>query len=239
MIGIIVQLIISWGLVWLYERNNLKVLGLAVSKQRLKDFFLFLLVTSACCASGFLFQIYFGGAHWELNPKLSIGLIAEGALWNIKSVLFEELIFRGAIFYILIQKLGIWKAILISSAAFGIYHWFSYGIIGNIPQMIFVFFLTGIMGIVYAFGYARTMSLYIPVAIHFGWNFTHGFVFSEGSIGTGILKQTNNDSFRTGSYLVAFIVFILPMMSVMLINFYLIKRKRQVDINIYKPRHMR
>jgi uncharacterized protein len=239
MIGIIVQLLISWILVWLYEKNNLRVLGLSVTKRRIKDLFLFLFVTAACCASGFLFKMYFGGIRWELNPVLSSGLIIEGIWWNIRSVFFEELIFRGAIFYILIQKLGIWKAILISSAAFGIYHWFSYGIIGNIPQMIFVFFLTGIMGIVYAFGYARTMSLYIPVAIHFGWNFTHGFVFSEGSIGTGILRQTNNDAFRTGSYVVAFIVFILPMMSVMLINFYLIKRKKQVDIHIYRPNSIR
>lgn len=227
---------LSWGLVWLYERNNLRILGLPVSKQRLKDFFLFLLITSACCATGFLCQMYFGGIRWELNPKFSTRLLAEGIWWNIKSVLFEELIFRGAVFYILIQKLGIRTATLISSAAFGIYHWFSYGIFGDAGQMIFVFFLTGTMGMLYAFGYARTMSLYIPVAIHFGWNFTQGFIFSKGSIGTGVLRPVNNESFRTDSYAVAFAVFLLPMISTLLINFYLIKRKKQVDTNIYRAR---
>ena len=235
MIGIIVQLAFSWLIVWMYEKNNLRVLGLMPTQNRVGSLFFFMIVTAVCAASGFLLKMYFGNIQYHLNPKLDAILVVKGIWWNINSVLFEELIFRGVIFYILIQKLGITKAIIISAAAFGIYHWFSYGIIGNIPQMIMVFFITGIMGMVYAFGYARTMSLYIPIAIHFGWNFTQGFVFSEGSIGKGILVQTTEAPFRTDSYLEAILVFLLPMLSAIVINFLLVWRKRQVDIHIYKP----
>jgi uncharacterized protein len=233
MAGIIVQLAISWIIIWLFERNDLRVLGVMPTPKRLSDFIMFLVVTAACCASGFCMKMYFGDVRWQVNPALTFGLFLEGLWWNIKSVLFEELIFRGVLFYILIRKLGIPKAVIISSVAFGIYHWFSFGVIGNITQMIFVFLITGTMGLVYAYGYARTMSLYVPSAIHLGWNFTQGFIFSEGSIGTGILKQSSSEPFRTDSYLIAFAIFIVPMLSAILINFYLLKKQKQINPTIH------
>lgn len=233
MLGIIVQLAISWLLVWLYEKNDLRVLGWVPTKERLADFLLFFTITATCCASGFLLKMYFGGQRWELNPKLTTGLVWEGIRWNLVSVLFEELIFRGVVFYILIKRLGFTKAILISAIAFGIYHWFSYGVIGNIGQMAITFLLTGTMGLLYAYGYAKTMSLYIPVAIHLAWNFTQGFVFSDGPIGTGILKQVGTEPFRTDSYFIFFTAFLFPMLSALLINFYLLKKKKQVHPQVY------
>jgi uncharacterized protein len=139
------------------------------------------------------------------KPVLDPKLVLEGIWWNIKSVLFEELIFRGVIFYILIKKFGALPAITISALAFGFYHWFSYEIIGNVQQMIIVFFITGIMGLLYAYGYAKTYSLYIPVAIHFGWNFTQGFVFSKGVIGNGIFISVKKPATRNGFLLHLFL----------------------------------
>lgn len=236
MLGLIVQLAISWMIIWFYEKNNLRVLGFFPTKRRLLDFMLFFIIAAICCSSGFLLKIYFGGLRWQLNPKLTFGLILEGIRWNIVSVLYEELIFRGVIFYILIQKLGSKKAIIISSIAFGIYHWFSFGAFGNIGQMVIIFFLTGTMGLVYAYGYAKTMSLYIPCAIHLGWNLTQGFVFSDGAIGTGILEQVGTQNVRVNSYFIYYFVFLFPMLSAVLVNFYLIKKKPQIDARIYESK---
>jgi membrane protease YdiL (CAAX protease family) len=233
MIGIIVQLAISWIIIWLYEKNDLRVLGLFPTKTRLSNFVVFFFVTALCCSSGFLLKMYFSDLHWTLNPKLSFALALEGLWWNIKSVLFEELIFRGVLLYILIKQLGFAKAITISAVAFGIYHWFSFGVIGNAMAMAITFLITGTMGLVYAYGYTKTMSLYVPSAIHLGWNFTQNFMFSDGSIGVGILQPVSAAEFRTGSYLIAFLVFLFPMLSAMLINFCLLKRKKQVDPCIY------
>ncbi len=229
MTGIIVQLAISWLLVWLVERKNLGVLGFTPTRRRLGDFALFLLVTAICCASGFFMRIYFAKEQWQVNPSLNANLILSGLWWNIKSVLFEELIFRGVLLYILIKRIGPLKAILISSIAFGIYHWFSYGILGQTTQMIVIFFITGAMGLVFAYGYAKTFSLYIPCAIHLGWNFTHGFIFSSGSIGNGIFTKVNPGPFRTDSYILFFCVQLLPMVSALLANYLLLKRRKQVE----------
>src|SRR5262245_43537773 len=105
MIGIVVQLAISWLIVWFYERNDLRVLGFFPTRARLTDFLVFIIVTAICCSTGFFLKMYFAGLRWELNPQLTMGLVLEGIWWNIKSVLFEELIFRGVLFYILIKKI--------------------------------------------------------------------------------------------------------------------------------------
>jgi CAAX protease family protein len=230
MIGIIVQLAISWVLVWLFEKKGLGVLGLKPTRRRVSDFILFFLVTALCCASGFFMRMYFGEI-WVLNPVFTWKLLAEGLWWNIKSVLYEELIYRGVIFYILIKRLGFSKAIIISAIAFGIYHWFSHEVIGNAWEMIITFVLTGIMGLLYAYGYAKTFSLFVPCAIHLGWNFTQGFIFPQGAIGNGILVEAKPGRIVTVSYLTYYTVMFFPMISTVLINYFLLKRrKRTVDL---------
>lgn len=227
MLGIIVQLAVSWLIIWLIEKQHLTVLGFYPTKHRLTDFILFLIVGSVCCASGFLLRMWWGNEKWELNPLFNNRLLWEGIWWNLKSVLFEELIFRGVLLYILIKRLGVAYGIIISSVAFGIYHWFSYGILGNIPQMAIYFFVTGIMGLVYAYGYSKTFSLYISSAIHFGWNFTNSFVFSKGPIGKGILVLAKEQTLVTISIAAYVTIFILPVLSIWLISYWLIKNKKQ------------
>src|SRR5215831_9213701 len=152
MLGIIVELAASWLIVWLFQKKGLGVLGFNPTRRHITGFFLFLLLAASCCIAGFLLRMYFG-EKWEINPAFTGKLLAEGLWWNIKSVLFEELIFRGVILYILIKRLGPVPAIIISAVAFGIYHWFSYGILGNVNQMIIIFFVTGLMGLLLAWAY--------------------------------------------------------------------------------------
>ena len=176
----------------------------------------------------------FSEIRYQVNPALDFKLVIDGIWWNIKSVMFEVLIFRGVIFYILLRKIGFVKAIIVSSIAFGIYHWFSFGVIGNAGAMVVVFFITGIMGLLYAYAYARTMSLYAPIAIHLGWNLMQNFIFSSGVIGDGVLIPSSTQAFRTDSYLAALLVFIMPMLSAVVINFLLLKRMKQIPLDIYE-----
>lgn len=226
MLGIIVQLAISWLLIWLFEKKDLGVLGLWPTRKRLADFGLFFIVTALCAASGFLIRIILAKETWGINPALTFNLVLNGIWWNIKSVLFEELIFRGVLLYIMIKRLGAVKAIIISAIAFGIYHWFSFGVLGNVQQMIGVFIITGVMGLIYAFGYARTLSLYIPIAIHLGWNLTSGFIFSQGAIGKGVFILKHQPVLSV-SWFVWFIVVYFPMIAALVINFFLIRSRRK------------
>jgi uncharacterized protein len=69
MLGILVQLALSWLIIWLFEKGNLSFLGLQPTKKRMGDFFLFLLTTAACCASGFFMRMLFAKEQWQLNPS--------------------------------------------------------------------------------------------------------------------------------------------------------------------------
>jgi uncharacterized protein len=229
MIGIIVQLAISWLIVWLFDKGNPGVLGFFPTKRRLLDFALFFIITAICCSTGFLMRMYFAKQQWELNPNLTSTLIWTGIWWNVKSVLFEELIFRGVIFYILIRKLGHAKAIIISAIAFGIYHWFSFEVLGNPQQMIITFIGTGVMGLLYAYGYSKTFSLFIPCAIHLGWNITQGVIFSSSVIGDQLFVQVKPVPEITVSYFIFFCITFLPFILALVINFLILKKRKQVE----------
>jgi membrane protease YdiL (CAAX protease family) len=223
MIGIIVQLALSYLLVWLFEKGNLQFLGLTPPGKRFGVAALFLLMGAVCCASGFLLRIYFAGESWQLNPSFDGPMLWKGIWWNLKSVFFEELIFRGVLLYILIKKLGAMKAMVISSVAFGIYHWFSFEVFGNPGQMIVVFLTTGLMGFVYAFAYVRTGSILTPAAIHFGWNFTQGFIFSSGPTGNGLFVLLNQPVV-TVSWFAYLMIMYFPMLTAIVLNLILLRR---------------
>lgn len=229
MLGIIVQLLLSWGLVWLLERKNLSVLGLMPTAGRLRSFLLFFIVAAIICASGFLLRMYFAKQSWKLNPELSIPSLLEAIWWNIKSVIFEELIFRGVLLYLLIRRWGVIAGIAVSATGFGIYHWFSHEVIGDIPQMIITFLTTGAMGVVYAYGYAKSWSLYIPAAIHLGWNLTSSVLFSETVIGNQLLVRVLPDPVVTLSYFSYYFMTFFALVTVIGLNFWLLKGMKQVE----------
>lgn len=233
MAGIIVQLAISWLLVWLFEKGNLGVLGIMPAKRRLADFGIFFLASSIFCSSDFFMRMYFADQRWVLNPDLSATLILTGLWWNIKSVLFEELIFRGVLLYILIKKLGVSRAIIISSVAFGIYHWFSQEAFGNPAQMAITFLITGLAGLLYAYGYAKTFSLYVPVALHLGWNLTRSVIFSDSIIGNQLFIPVKPIPNIEVSWFVFICILLIPMGSFLVINYLIIKRRSIVN----QPNH--
>ncbi len=123
---------------------------------------------------------------------------------------------------------------LISSVAFGMYHWFSHEVFGNPVQMLITFVVTGLMGMVYAYGYAKTFSLYIPCAIHLGWNLTSSFIFSKGILGDQLFIQVKPVPEVQVGYFIFFCVAFLPVISAILVNFLLISKIKQVNLPMPK-----
>ena len=229
MLGILVELLISWAILYWYNRKGLSPLGLVPTAARLRLFIFFLLVAAFCAVSRYLVRLYFGKEVWELNPDLNARLVWEGISWNINSVLYEELIFRGAIFYVIWDKLGANKAILISAIAFGIYHWFSMEVLGMPVQMTIIFLATSLAGLVYGYAFVRTKTMLVPIAMHFGWNFIGNFVFSEGSIGKGILVMTAQPIVNVSIFIYYLAVW-NPMVMFYLVNFFILRKINKKDI---------
>jgi membrane protease YdiL (CAAX protease family) len=229
MAGIIVELAVSWVLLWLIEKRNLSVLGILPNWRRLAQFGILFFVAAICCALGFLFRMYYG-ERWGLNPTYTFSQFMGGLSYCIKSVLYEELIYRGAILYILIKRLGAGWGIVLSSIAFGIYHWFSFEVLGNVPAMIQLFLVTGLMGLVLAYGFWKTGSMYAAIGIHLGWNLTQSVIFSAGGIGKHLFIQMPSQPVQV-SYFVYAIVVYLPMLSAVVISFLVFRRMGAAGIS--------
>lgn len=192
MLGILIQLGISWILLRYIEKSSLSSLGILPTKERALFFVSGLALAGLGCATYNLISTAFVSNAWVVNRDLSSGTSLVNTWLIIKSVLFEELLFRGALLFIAIRRIGEHKANLFSAICFGIYHWFSYNVLGNVPAMIFVFIITGVAGLAFAYAFSRTKSIYFPVALHLGWNLVHIGVFSNGPYGQGFLYKMND-----------------------------------------------
>jgi uncharacterized protein len=228
MLQIIGLLAISWVIILLFNKSNLAVLGLVPNKIRLKLIFILFIVTGICCATSFLMKMYFAKEEYILNSHLTASIIFTGTWETFRSVFTEELICRGVLLYILIKKIGVKRAIIISSIAFGLLHWLNNGIFGNIIQMSITFLFTFTMGLLLAYSYAKTFSILIPTAIHFGWNLTQNFIFPDRPEGNHIFVLAGTPPIVTVSYFIFFLLLLFPKISAIGLDYFILKKQKQM-----------
>lgn len=93
-------------------------------------------------------------------------------------VTFEELIYRGAIFRIAEESVGTTAALALSALLFGLSH-----LGNNAATLASALSIAVAGGIVFGLTYTLTRSLWLPIGIHFGWNFTQGALFGTAVSG--------------------------------------------------------
>ncbi len=233
MLGILVIAAISWLLLYFIQKEHILALGFLPVLKRLKQFGLGFLVTGMLCVLVHYLEAFLKSGEWILNGNVSASLILKSFWWDFKSVLTEELIFRGGLLYILIQRIGNWKSILISAIAFGIYHWFSYGVLGNAMAMILVFIGTGLMGYAWAWAFAKSRSIMFPFGLHLGWNFVHNTIFSKGPLGELVMILPGDQDLEgCASFLNFTSGLILVPLIVLLFVRYFVKDEKVGDLNL-------
>lgn len=213
MIGILIELLISWVLLRIFEKKSLSALGIGLTRQHFKYVGIGLAFPILYYSILFTVLSYAGKNPYLLNVHYTSAKFLDAIWYVFKSVAFETLIFQGALLYLLIKHVGAKRAILISAISFGMYHWFSWNLFGQPFAMLSTFLTTGIMGYLWAMAFDKTKSIYLPFAIHFGFNFTSMVLFSKDkNIGQQLLIQTYaTDPYSPGS-----------MVSIILLAFYFV-----------------
>jgi membrane protease YdiL (CAAX protease family) len=114
------------------------------------------------------------------------------------AVMTEELIFRGIVFRIVEERAGTWGALILTSLLFGLMHLLN-------PHATAWSALTIAVagGGMLTSAYAATRTLWVPIGLHFGWNFAEGGIFgfaiSGRSPGSGLVDGlTSGSSLLTG-----------------------------------------
>ncbi len=77
----------------------------------------------------------------------------------------EELIFRGYAFQLLVQHLGPFATVLPVAVIFGLAH------ASNPHSSLLGIFNTILWGVILGFAFLRSRDLWLPIGLHFGWNF--------------------------------------------------------------------
>ena len=96
----------------------------------------------------------------------------------ISSAVGEEIVFRGVVYRRLEERLGTALALLVSAIVFGLVHAGNTG--ANWVSTLAIALESGVL---LALAYAATRSLWLPIGLHFGWNFTEGGIFGAAVSG--------------------------------------------------------
>jgi len=198
MLGLLVIIVISWILLYFIEKKNIEVLGFIPCGKRIIQFVIGLgFIVFINLIRIYIEQILLD-VDWKLNTKINYSLIFDSFIYHIRSALTEDLVFRGALLYILISKLGAKRAILISAFFFGIYHVFSYGMTSErIVPIVYVILVTGVTGYVWAYTFYKSKSILLGLGFHLGYNLTMSFFYSSQPYGELIFTELSRTNFTS------------------------------------------
>ena len=211
MLGNLIILLASWILLRLTEKKSLAALGLLPSRRRLKELGIGLLLTIPFGSAFYLGEAWLVRNPYRLHDAYSFKDLVGAIRWLGNSVIYEDLVFRGVLLYILIRRIGPRKAIWVSGIAFGIYHWFSFEVWGQPVNMLVVFLTTGLIGgTLLAMAFEKTRSMYLGFGLHFGIDFVPMVLFSQSkSIGLQLLvKSFPKDPVNPGT-IISLVVYVL------------------------------
>ncbi|GGO28455.1 CPBP family intramembrane glutamic endopeptidase [Microbispora bryophytorum] len=99
----------------------------------------------------------------------------------------EELLFRGVLFRIVEEWTGTWIALTLTGLLFGLMHLTNQH--ANLWGAIAIAIEAGGM---LAAAYAATRTLWLPIGLHFGWNFAAAGVFGTEVSGNGVQEGLLN-----------------------------------------------
>ena len=154
------------------ERRPLATVGLAFRGRWLRELCQGLVVGTVMILLVAAAERMLGGVRFTLGtaPPERLLVWAGGLLvFGLIAATNEELIFRGYPFQRLLEAVGAVGAIGLCSALFGIVH------LGNSHHTWISTLNTALVGVALAVAYLRTRLLWLPIGMHFAWNFIQGF----------------------------------------------------------------
>jgi len=136
------------------------------------------------------------GTLFEQSPVSIAGVILGTVVLMIAIAIGEEVVIRGYVLQTIESAYGKAAAVIISSVIFSSLHFLNPG--AGIISWIGV----TSAGFVFAYAYLATRRLWLPIAMHFGWNFTlgpiYGFRVSGMSIPSWIEQYTTGPRWWLG-----------------------------------------
>jgi membrane protease YdiL (CAAX protease family) len=159
--------------VWLFshfiDKIKFQALGFkdkAVVPQIVTGFLMGVIILSI----GFFALVYFEQIHWQNTHWVIPDLVAEVFLF-LMVAFSEELLSRGYVLNNLMQSMNKAWALVVSSLMFSFIHILN-------PNFSWIGFINIFLaGVLLGLPYIYTRQLWLPIAMHFSWNFFQGPIF--------------------------------------------------------------
>ena len=177
----------SWIMTKFVNRKPLGSIGIFLHPRMPYELGMGLLLGFVMMAGIFLFELALGYVSLvQRQPSLPGALASMGSL-GVEFTLagsIEEFLFRGYLFQTCLQGVGFLPATLLFSGSFALAHVFNpeFGWLAS-----FNIFLAGVW---LSVAYMRTRSLWFPIALHIGWNFSQSAIFSFPTSGLSFADRT-------------------------------------------------
>lgn len=164
----------SYAMMRWVERRPIAALGLPSGRPMASGFLLGSVVGGVIIAAVVAVQV---AAGW-MEPAADAGTTGEWlsrvgglALLFLVAAAAEELLFRGYPFQVLVEGLGPVLAVIVAAALFALAHATNPWVDGLALLNI------GLAGVVMAVAYLRTWSLWVPLGLHWAWNWVMAALF--------------------------------------------------------------
>jgi len=184
--GIIASSFVAFTYIFFYKKYEKREIGEFSSKGLLKNTILGVLIGTTVQGLTII-VIYFWGNFQIISVNPFSSIITPFAI-AFSVAIFEEILLRGIIFRIVEEKLGSYISFAISAIIFGAVH------LLNPDSSVISSICIGIVGFVFGASYIYSRSLWLPIAIHFSWNFVQSGIFgaiTSGNEKTSSLFNTN------------------------------------------------
>ena len=201
---VLAALVAGWMMTRLVNRKPPGAIGLFLHPRLFSDLGTGLLLGFLMMAGIFCFELAAGFVSVVgRQPTVGAAVAELGTLavdFSLAGTL-EELLFRGYPFQTLMQGVGFLPASLLVSGLFALAHGFNPGITWLASFNIFL------AGLWLSVAYMRSRSLWFPIALHIGWNFSQSAIFSFPTSGIDfssralfVLEQRGPDWLTGGAF---------------------------------------
>lgn len=160
---------------WL-ERLPWRALGLTMHAHWWRDLVVGSLIGIASLALATAIAAAVGGLRFTASPRTMLLQVVQtlvlSAVLFIFAALAEEALFRGYPLQTLTRAKLAWLGILLTSVPFAAFHLQNPNVVKG-----FTFINTALAGVWLAVAYLRTRSLWLPLGVHWAWNWALGSLF--------------------------------------------------------------
>jgi membrane protease YdiL (CAAX protease family) len=158
----------NWLALRIYEDRHLVDVGLWLNRRSAENLVLGLAGGAGTAALVLIPPLLVGAAHLTSTPadQPTVGTIIFVSILLAGGSIGEELFFRGYGFQELLPAVGPWATVVPVGIVFALLH-------GSNPGATwFSTANTAGFGILFGYAYLRSRDLWLPMGLHFGWNFT-------------------------------------------------------------------